>query len=193
MSLTIAFDIDGTLSQLTEKTLEELGNPIEIEDITDYNDILSFFDGRYDTWRAFLRDKDIRREASTYPYMVDLWNRLRQDHRCIIITSTSRLPDQMAMLDWIYKNINTAGGVDIHFTNKKHQVEFDILIEDRVSNAVKAAKHGRVGVVVPRPWTVKETDVAMRKGIKRFFAIPSDEQAYNYLEEIITWVHRQGS
>jgi len=186
--LTIAFDVDGTLSQLTELTLEELGNPIRIEELTDYNDILKFFDGSLDTWRSFLREKDIRRRAEPYPDMVNAWSSLRKRHNCIIITSTSRLIDQKAMLDWISDNLDTEGGVDIHFTNKKHRVEFDMIIEDRVANAVKAVKNGRVGVIVVRPWSTKEGTKALDKHRKRLFAAHADKNLLPYLEDIIQWM-----
>jgi len=179
----IAFDVDGTLSQLYEYGLSIMDPPRKMEEIKKHTDFTKMFPDR-EQWRTWMRENDVRRNASPYPIMLGTWKLFYDDpdFECIIITSTSYLPDQKAMLDWMTAHLDER--MDIHFTNNKTDVLFDVIIEDRVSNVLGAVKRGRLGFVVERPWNRAEAEGQV--GRPGFFLV-KDSEVYNSVLEALWW------
>jgi hypothetical protein len=149
-----------------------LDPPRKVEELTEFSKFVEMIGG--DDWREHLRKNHCRMEAPPFKHYVDLWDELvEHDYECIVITSSNAIIDQSEVLVWLHRHLLPDGRVELHFINSKTKVQFDAIIEDRISNALAAAKRGRLGLIVNRPWTQGPD----KKEHRNVVYLPPDEDA----------------
>ena len=183
--MKIAFDIDNTLTFLTEAVLDvynsDSGDNLKVSDITKYN-IENFVKPEYkEIFPRYFMDKRVWKKVKTVPQAISLIKKLYlEGHKVYFVTSTEayNLYKKDGHMKRIFPEIDMSDAL----VRLKHKqlLDIDLLCDDFVGNLIGKTHYHKI--LLNKPWNQDIDD--LKESINRCYNWDDVEKTiYKLIEE----------